>query len=37
MTECPFKLTFDKITKGIEVDVDDITTKHSQPHSIVLV
>lgn len=26
MVECPFKLTFDKITKGTEVDLDNVVT-----------
>lgn len=25
LTQCPFKLTFDKITKGIEVNIDELT------------
>lgn len=32
MVECPFKLTFDKITKGIEPDFDNITTYFGKKH-----
>lgn len=31
MAECPFKLTFDKITKGTEVDLDTIVTYFGRP------